>query len=61
MPRRFFSLLALPMLFLAQCAPSGCAPAPGLGNGVVISIGQMQRQILAVRLEETRRRRGGAA
>jgi hypothetical protein len=41
MPRRLFSLLALPMLFLAQCAPSGCAP-PGTGAGVVIAIGQMQ-------------------
>jgi hypothetical protein len=42
MPRRYLSLLALPMLFMAQCAPSGCAPAPGTGRGVVISIGQMQ-------------------
>jgi len=41
-PRRYFSLLAIPMLFLAQCAPSGCAPPPGTGRGVVISIGQMQ-------------------
>jgi hypothetical protein len=40
-PRRLFSFLAIPMLFLAQCAPSGCAP-PGTGRGVVISIGQMQ-------------------
>jgi hypothetical protein len=42
MQRRFLSLLALPMLFLAQCAPSGCAPPPGTGRGVVIGIGQMQ-------------------
>jgi hypothetical protein len=42
MPRRYLSLLALPMLFMAQCAPSGCAPPPGTGKGVVIAIGRMQ-------------------
>jgi hypothetical protein len=41
MTRRLYSLLALPMLLLAQCAPS-CAPAPGLGKGAVISIGQVR-------------------
>ncbi len=41
MQRRLLSLLALPMLFIAQCAPSSCAPS-GLQPGAVITIGRME-------------------
>jgi hypothetical protein len=46
MRTRLFSLLAVPLVLLAQCAPDGCAPAPAppgdLRPGTTISIGQMQ-------------------
>jgi hypothetical protein len=46
MRRHLFSILAIPMVFLAQCAPQ-CAPAPGPGAGdlrqnTVISIGPVE-------------------
>jgi len=43
MRHRTFSLLALPMMFLAQCVPDGCAPPPGnLRPGTTIAVGQIQ-------------------
>ena len=42
MQRRLFSILALPMLLVAQCAPDGCAPAPGgLRPGTTIPVGRI--------------------
>jgi hypothetical protein len=42
MRRHLYSILAIPMLLLAQCAPQCAPPAPGLGQGSFISIGRMQ-------------------
>ena len=45
MQRRLFSLLAIPMVMLAQCAPDGCAPttpAGSLQSGSTISIGRIE-------------------
>ena len=45
MQRRLFSLLAIPMVLLAQCAPDGCAPAAPAGSlqpGATISIGRIE-------------------
>ena len=42
MQRRLLSLLALPMVFLAQCAPTSCAPTTSLQPGAMISIGRIE-------------------
>lgn len=45
MRTRVLSLLAVPMFFLAQCAPESCAPPPAyppLVQGGFVSIGRMQ-------------------
>src|SRR5215218_2785125 len=44
MRRHLFSILAIPMVFLAQCAPQ-CAPGPAWGDlrqGTFISIGRIE-------------------
>ena len=43
MQRRLFSLLAIPMVLISQCAPDACAPAAGgLRPGTTISIGRIE-------------------
>lgn len=46
MRRHLFSIMAVPMVLLAQCAPDACAPSAsvpgGLRAGTTISVGPMQ-------------------